>query len=133
MYFEFRAYHKERGYYMGAITNLMLENSPQGIYSIHLLGALGDEMDVPGEELEIEQFTGLVDKNGTKIFENDIIAMDSWNPKHYVIKFIEGAFCLANKEGEFMGDIHYIHHADRPQATVVGNIHKNSNLLKDKV
>ena len=42
---------------------------------------------------------------------------------------MEGAFCLANKDGEFLGDIHYIHHAGVEQCTILGNIHDNPELL----
>lgn len=78
----------------------------------------------------VGQWIGEVDKNEKKIFHNDIIEMDSWKPKYAAVGFIEGAFCLVNKRGEFLGDIHYIHHAGREQATVVGNLMDNSHLLK---
>ena len=76
----------------------------------------------------VEQFIGLKDKNNVDIYENDILMMDSWKPKYYVVKFLEGAFCLTflsgELKGEFAGDIHYIQHAGHSQATVVGNIHE---------
>jgi len=78
-------------------------------------------------KLDIEQFTGLYDKEGVDIFEGDLIKLDSWEGIQQ-IKFIEGAFCLAfyggEHDGEFAGDIHYIHHANISQATVIGNIHE---------
>lgn len=81
---------------------------------------------------ELMQFIGLVDKCGNEIYEGDIISMDSWEPKNCQVKFIEGAFCLAflggEYDGDFSGDIHYIHHADRAQATIIGNIYQNPEL-----
>lgn len=78
----------------------------------------------------IGQFTGLYDKNGKEIYEGDIVHLDSWKPNAMQIKFIEAAFCLADENGEYLGDIHYIQHAQVNQCTVLGNIHDNPELLK---
>ncbi len=58
------------------------------------------------------------------MYEGDIPRLDSWD-KPQQVKFIEGAFCLADKDGDFTGHIHYMHHAGIPQATVIGNIYEN--------
>lgn len=76
------------------------------------------------------QYTGLDDKNDTEIYEGDIVKLDSWEGTQQ-IKFIEGAFCLAFKDGQYAGDIHYIHHAGIKQATVIGNIYENPELLNE--
>lgn len=76
-----------------------------------------------------QQYTGLKDKNGVEIYEGDIVSLDSWSPKEMQIFFIEGAFCLANKDGQYVGDIHYIHHAGIEQCSVIGNIYQNKELL----
>ena len=77
----------------------------------------------------VGQFTGLHDKNGTDIYDGDIVHLDAWSPYAMQVVFMEGAFCLANKDGEFLGDIHYIHHAGVEQCTILGNIHDNPELL----
>lgn len=82
------------------------------------------------EDYFIMQYTGLKDKNGKEIYEGDIVSLESWKPKNHQIKFIEGAFCLANKEGEYSADIFYIHHAGRSQGEIIGNIYENPELLK---
>ena len=94
-----------------------------------------DEIFLPiiyGEEENYNamQFVGLKDKNGREIYEGDIVSLDSWNPSNMQICFIEGAFCLANEDGEYVGDIHYIHHAGIEQSEVIGNIYQNPELLK---
>ena len=78
----------------------------------------------------VGQFTGLLDKNGKEIYEGDIVHLDSWKPNAMQIKFIEAAFCLADEKGEYLGDIHYIQHAQVNQCTVLGNIHDNPDLLE---
>lgn len=83
------------------------------------------------EENTIGQYTGLHDKNGKEIYEGDIVHLDTWKPDAMQIAFIEGAFCLADANGHYLGDIHYIHHAEVEQCTVIGNIHDNPELLKE--
>lgn len=78
----------------------------------------------------IGEFIGLLDKNGKEIYEGDIVHLDSWKPNAMQIKFIEAAFCLADENGEYLGDIHYIQHARVNKCTVLGNIHDNPELLK---
>ena len=76
----------------------------------------------------VGQYTGLKDKNDKEIYEGDILKLDGWKGTQQIC-FIKGAFCLADKEGAFVGDIHYIHHASIKQSKIVGNIYENPELL----
>lgn len=76
------------------------------------------------QNLDFEQYTGITDEKGNKIFEGDIVRLESWSPSDMQIKFIEGAFCLCHLEkGHYVGDIHYVQHAGRKQSIVIGDIH----------
>lgn len=78
----------------------------------------------------VGQYTGLKDKNGKKIYEGDIIKLDSFNPPLFVVDFVEGAFCLKQDDYGYYTDIHYVQHAGINQAEVIGNIHDNPELIK---
>lgn len=100
------------------------------------------------EDFELEQFTGLTDKNGTKIFEGDIISVQSIR---FEMKI--GEYCptllkkfsddagyspneFLNSTGVYAESINGVHPGeqcfmcqDKLIVEVIGNIHDNPELL----
>jgi YopX protein len=78
--------------------------------------------DRPIEEfnnVEVEQFTGIKDKNGREIYEGDVLA-DGFDNKAIVVFKIHSF----QVDGKFIsGDFN-------SSWVVIGNIHENGDLLK---
>lgn len=78
----------------------------------------------------VGQYTGKNDKNGTKIFEGDIVK-DEQSGYGYVIKWFSeyACFALANKNGHMEYDVDEFEMLVN-DLIVIGNIHDNLELLK---
>lgn len=70
----------------------------------------------------VGQFTGMTDKNGTKIFEGDILR----SANIFVVGFEDGSFVL--RFGEDGSEYAHDHFLD--EMLVIGNIHDNPELLE---
>ena len=96
------------------------------------IGRWGEEMRSVKPET-VGQFTGLTDKNGTKIFEGDIVTFpfDEFNPcAKFKIEWVGAEFCAVHIEGKpCVWTIRVTDYAD--QMDIIGNIHDNPELLEE--
>jgi uncharacterized phage protein (TIGR01671 family) len=88
--------------------------------------------DLPDERIVIQQYTGLKDTNCKDIYEGDIIQLEG-SPISYSIEWDKYQWAI-NAHGALGYDpdwnIQPFNHCVYERAIVVGNIFKNSDLLK---
>jgi uncharacterized phage protein (TIGR01671 family) len=78
------------------------------------------------DDLIIMQFTGLKDKNGVEIYEEDLLSNDVGAPVMRV-EFNQGCFTLNGLENLISEEV------DHTQCLeIIGNIYENPELLKEK-
>lgn len=80
-----------------------------------------------GIDVEVVQFTGLRDKNGDEIFEDDIVSHSRDN-QNYLVKWIDGSCGWGLRFGD---RTMMLSHLCEQYMEVIGNIHENSDLLPD--
>ena len=85
----------------------------------HFIKSIDDYLDYRIDPYTLGQYTGLIDKDGNKIFEGDIIQF--YKTSAYVI-FRRGEFCAIdnNNTGYFI---------IQSDVRIIGNIHDNEELL----
>lgn len=131
----FRAWWKDGGGLVGQNAYVIRPNGtiefPEGGWD--LWGS--DDSDL----VVLEQFTGVVDKNGTRIFENDILCANTGKKLEQGVfsRYPEYAQVVYNPQKarfEISGKFGESHKAldqvvNKYHAVVIGNIHDNKDLL----
>lgn len=78
----------------------------------------------------LEQYTGLNDKNGVEIYENDIVSCSMGCPHQVVWKEEMGGMFLGGMPGWYLSGLSD-GYAWTKHEKVIGNIHENPELLEE--
>ena len=115
---KFRAWSKESNRYCDFVT---LDESGRWIGWIKSSGVYLTTIDI-----NLEQYTGLNDKNGKEIYVGDIVSIRNKNRKNEhdigVVEFGKAAFRCPFLLGKYHSG----------QVEVIGNVHENDDLLEEK-
>lgn len=79
--------------------------------------------------LDTQQFTGLLDKEGRRIYEGDLVQSKDHNPSIMEVRFVEGGFCAWWGSDDYPIDINHFYDSLGCHITVIGNIYDNPDLV----
>lgn len=91
----------------------------------------GDDIDVAEIILgTVGQYTGLTDKNGTKIFEGDVVKVLQGKDKGVTyVGFENGSFMLYPRTGNIYERTLWAYWYNDWDVEIIGNIHDNPELI----
>lgn len=127
---EFRAWNtQEKRYYYGVehAYDYTVECSNTGDFIPAT--SFGEIAECDGSEWIPEQYTGLKDRNGVKIYEGDILEMTNVGWKYTLVKFHLGIFAFYTEETSFLYPMVRCYWEE---GRVIGNIHENKDLITEK-
>ena len=112
--------------------HVIISKESEGYYTESIVGRHGNAI-VEVNQSTICQCTGLKDRNGNTVFENDIMsALDDIFPEDITyarVAWEDTGFCLREKESI---DIQPLEENDMKYFTVCGNIFDNPELLEQE-
>ena len=83
------------------------------------------------KDIELMQFTGLLDKNGKEIYEGDIVKAD-YQTDPFEVLYLNACFTARDRMGHFIGAIGLDHPKVEATCEIIGNIYENPELLETK-
>lgn len=128
--------HQIKSVTVGEHTNLMLGKRKVGIEYFEqggLLPGMGSLERCGLDEIELMQYTGLKDKNGTDIYEGDVLKTDLSRP-YLIVGFRNGAFMYQCHDSDkdyydYMLPVDAEVTEQDKSLEVIGNIYANEDLL----
>lgn len=78
--------------------------------------------------ITVGEYTGIPDKNGAKIFEGDIVVSAEYKDIVRAVIYHDGGFKLLRNDGRYPTAIGKL----KKHLLVIGNIHDNPEMLKEK-
>lgn len=125
---KFRAWSKKHNKYL-KLTGIRYDDDKfAGVFVIYgTIAGIPNTIFLEPEDVILEQYTGLKDKNGKEIYEGDIVGF-KWTKRLYVVTYriYDASFILENDEWEEAIRLSL----DKDDFEVFGNIHENPELLE---
>lgn len=120
----YRAWHKQKKIMCDVLLICFVNRYVDVLPEDQLEGGTQEEWKF--DEIELMQFTGLLDKDGNKIFEGDILRTMSGIA---VVVWHDAAFALKSPGSEA---VDWGHSSVYEQSEILGNIHQTPELYIDE-